>query len=705
MERFHFQTAQPIWAAGRTGEKHCELAFRLIVPKADRTVLSLAASSLYRVWVNGEFVAAGPARSAHGCYPVDQLELTPYLRVRTNVLVVEVLGYGVATYDTVKAPHFLQAEVTQQGRVTAYTSDGRWQCCCLGQRVRQVQRYSFQRAFPEAYRLRAAMQPFYRDASMELPVLEQEVLPPRVWIKRSAPMPQFERLRAVLRAVGLADLARADDGAEEVPAPWETLPTVEGFPLGPETLRLSREGRQALAACRLPGPDRWSLYTFPYDATGFLRLRLTCGGDARLYVLFDECLTDGDVDIERMHCCNVFRYELDGGRHIVQTFAPYTMKAVKLVRQGPVTVESVELVEYQHPPTARTVPLPEDPQLREIYQAALRTFRANAVDVFTDCPSRERAGWLCDSFFQGRVEHVLTGSNEVERAFLENFLLPDRFENLPEGMLPMCYPADHSDGNFIPNWAMWYVLELEEYVARTGDRALAAAARPRVLALCRYFAPFENAFGLLENLDGWVFLEWSRANDPDVVAGVNFPTNMLYQRMLRAAAALYDLPDLNVRAEKLRRTIRARSFDGRFFTDNEVPDGGGYRNPGNRTEVCQYYAFFTGVATPEEDAGLLRTLIDRFGPGRDPRRTLPEVAPANAFIGYYLRLELLYRTGRTEQLLAELRDYFSPMAEKTGTLWEFRAPQASCCHGFASHVICWLAALYGTEAAADVPQT
>lgn len=698
MEPFDFQKARPVWAAGRTGEKNCELAFRLTVEKAGPTVLSLAASSLYRVWVNGEFVAAGPARSAHGYYPVDQLELTRFLRARTNVLVVEVLGCGVATYDTVKAPHFLQAELTCGGTAAAYTSDGRWQCCSLGQRVQQVQRYSFQRAFPEAYRLRAAAQRFYRDPAMELPALEQEVLPPRVWIKRSAPMPRFERLRAVLRAAGTADLARTA-AVEDTPEPWETLPTVEGFPVGPETLRLSREGRQALAACRLNGPDRWFLYTFPYDATGFLRLRLSCGSDARLYVLFDEFLTDGDVDIGRMHCCNVFRYELDGGSHTIQTFAPFTMGAVKLVRQGPVTVESVELVTYQHPPMERAIALPEDPQLRDICQAALRTFRANAVDLFTDCPSRERAGWLCDSFFQGRVEYALTGKNEMERAFLENFLLPDRFEHLPEGMLPMCYPADHPDGNFIPNWAMWYVLELEEYVVRTGDRSLAEAARARVLALCRYFEPFENAFGLLENLDGWVFLEWSRANDPDVVAGVNFPTNMLYQRMLRAAAALYDLPELEARAERLRRTIRARSFDGQFFTDNELREGGGYRNLGNRTEVCQYYAFFTGVAAAEEDAALLQTLIDRFGPGQEGRNPVPEVAPANAFIGYYLRLELLYRTGRTARLLEELRGYFASMAEKTGTLWEFRAPQASCCHGFASHVLYWLAAIYGVGTA------
>ena len=53
----------------------------------------------------------------------------------------------------------------------------------------------------------------------------------------------------------------------------------------------------------------------------------------------------------------------------------------------------------------------------------------------------------------------------MEQNFFENFLLPDRFEHLPPGMLPMCYPADHNDGVFIPNWSLWFVVQLEEYLS------------------------------------------------------------------------------------------------------------------------------------------------------------------------------------------------------------------------------------------------
>jgi len=108
----------------------------------------------------------------------------------------------------------------------------------------------------------------------------------------------------------------------------------------------------------------------------------------------------------------------------------------------------------------------------------VETFRQNSLDLFMDCPSRERAGWLCDSFFTSRAAFDLAGDATVEHNFVENFLLPPTFEHLPDGMLPMCYPSDHNDGCYIPNWAMWFVIELEEYAARSHDQCTASKVIP-----------------------------------------------------------------------------------------------------------------------------------------------------------------------------------------------------------------------------------
>jgi alpha-L-rhamnosidase len=300
-----------------------------------------------------------------------------------------------------------------------------------------------------------------------------------------------------------------------------------------------------------------------------------------------------------------------------------------------------------------------------------------------DCPSRERAGWLCDSFFTARVAKDMTGGTLIEQNLFENYRLPENFAYLPKGMLPMCYPSDHNDGVFIPNWSMWFVVELEEYLSRSGDRATVKALEPRLMGLLEYFKRFRNSDGLLEKLESWVFVEWSKAND--FVQDVNYPSNMLYAEVLAAMGRMYDRPDLLAEAEKIRAVIRQQSFDGEFFVDNALRRDGKLQVTRNRSEVCQYFAFFFHIATPETQPKLWNTLVKDFGPQRKQTKAFPEVHPANAFIGNVLRLELLSRAGLSQQLLDESLAYQFYMVERTGTLWENDGAYASCDHGFASH--------------------
>ena len=108
------------------------------------------------------------------------------------------------------------------------------------------------------------------------------------------------------------------------------------------------------------------------------------------------------------------------------------------------------------------------------------------------------------------------------------------------------------------------------------------------------------------------------------------------------------------------------------------------------TETCQYYAFFFETATPETYPELWKTLLEDFGPGRVEKGLWKAIYPSNAFIGYYLRLELLSRAELGELLLENIEGFFGYMAARTGTLWEHNDTSASCNHGFASHVLVWL---------------
>jgi len=278
----------------------------------------------------------------------------------------------------------------------------------------------------------------------------------------------------------------------------------------------------------------------------------------------------------------------------------------------------------------------------------------------------------------------MSGNTLIEHNFLENFLLPEKFSNIPEGMLPMCYPSDHTNGNFIPNRAMWFVLQLDEYVDRSGDYEMMIDLKPKILSLMDYFKRFENEYGLLENLDKWVFVEWSEANK--FVQDVNYPTNMLYSKVLETVGRLYNLPLYTERSDALKEIILEQSYDEDFFSDNALRENGELIVQDNRTEICQYFAFYFDIVTLESHPELWQRLVEDFGPQRDREKLWPKVHPANAFIGNYIRIELLAEQGLTEQVTDECKKMFLYMAERTGTLWENIYPGTSCCHGFASHV-------------------
>jgi len=698
-----FRSAKPVWVKDRENEKNLAVGFRAILEYegGQPVILKLAGSTVYRIWLNGRFIGYGPARAAHDHYRVDEWVLSSGTVDGANLLAIEVTGYNVNSYDLLDQPSFLQAEVTMGDRVLTATSgdETSFQALVLPDRVQCVQRYSYQRPFAEVYRLREGYDLWRRDfdatfVSEDLAVVEDKTL-----LSRHAPLPTFECRLPVARVV-MGEVVKGD----LPPEPWQDRsltqigPKLGGFPKGDlelvvsddlqclhdKNVRVLDEEEEAYIEMPL-SKNAWEIVDFDTNLSGFIGLQVRCREPVRLQLLFDELLTGNNVDWLRMNTVNAVTYFLEPGDYALETIEPYTLRYLKILSlEGACEVSGIYLRELACPDVDDASFMCSDPELDEIYEAGRETFRQNAVDIFMDCPSRERAGWLCDSFFIGRVEKDLRGVSTIERGFLENFLLPEQFDNLPKGMLPMCYPADHPSGQFIPNWAMWFVLELEEYLARSGDHALASDFEDKVMALIKYLEGFANDEGLLESLESWVFIEWSKAND--FVQDVNYPTNMLHAAMLDAAGRLYNKPDLSQRSEALRAVIREKSFDGEFFVDNAMREKGELVSTGNRTETCQYYAFYFDVATPDSHPTLWKKLVQDFGPGRQDGQHA-EIFPSNAFIGYYLRLELLSRAGLCSRIVDELKGYFLNMARTTGTLWEHNDTSASCDHGFASHVV------------------
>ena len=66
--------ASPVFLSGLAEQSHVQAGFRLdfTAPAGTAPVLRIAGRTFWKVWLDGEFLAAGPARAAHGLARVDE---------------------------------------------------------------------------------------------------------------------------------------------------------------------------------------------------------------------------------------------------------------------------------------------------------------------------------------------------------------------------------------------------------------------------------------------------------------------------------------------------------------------------------------------------------------------------------------------------------------------------------------------------------
>lgn len=700
MVKYTFKSAVPVWEEGKDKEMNYNLVFRSVVDKAEKAVIALTASSMYQMFVNGNLVCEGPARAGHGHYRVDEINISEYLTNDKNIVCIYVDGYYVENYYLVKQPSFLCAEIIVGDEVVAATGKCGFYAWYNSDRIRKVCRYSFQRAFIEAYNCGSAFRSFETDFDINTVPVKLENVGEKIFIERGVPLARFyecdaDKVITRGKAVFTEDCPNPFRIGYGVPSDDNrTFDDAEVYvfdEINKGTYTHYSTAGESAKTVEVPA-NEYVIYKMPTEKTGFIRFDIELCEDAEVIVHFDETLDNGDVTPERLnsHQRGVVWF-FKKGNYSVITNEPYTVNYLKLINksEGKITVKNLGITEFAADIEYKPLNSGNE-NLDLIHKAAIETYKQNAIDIFTDCPSRERAGWLCDSFFTARVEKLLTGKSDVERNFLENFLIAEDVGHIDSRMFPMCFPSDHINGNFIPNWSMWYVVELEEYLLRSGDRELVDMAKDKILSLCSYFESFENSDGLLENLEKWIFVDWSKAND--YVDGVNYPSNMMYAWMLEVVTNLYGDKKYAEKASKIKKTVCEQSYFDGFFRDHAVRDESGNLKlvPEHVTESCQYYAFFTKTATKFTHPKLWKTLVDEFGPGRMEKGLHVDVAPSNAFMGLYIRLDLLSEEGDRDTVLSNIEGFFIHMAKTTGTLWEDKDGAASCNHGFASHVLVWL---------------
>ncbi|MCR5750391.1 MAG: hypothetical protein K6G91_00370, partial [Kiritimatiellae bacterium] len=189
-----FDAAEPIWTTAEKDEINSTIAFTTHFDWDGKAPLKLrlAGCSVFKVFVNGEFAAYGPARGPHGWFRMDEWDLSRVARKGGNRLSIVGVAYNTTTYYIVEHEPFLQAEVLSGGKVVRATGDGKWDAS-FTERVRKAQRYSLQRAQSEVYEVPqyGSWEWWKRDGFVGKSLVITNA-PSVKLLERGAPYPKFE---------------------------------------------------------------------------------------------------------------------------------------------------------------------------------------------------------------------------------------------------------------------------------------------------------------------------------------------------------------------------------------------------------------------------------------------------------------------------------------------------------------------------------
>lgn len=660
-----FAAAVPVWPEGRTMEENAFVGFRgtFTAKTGERPVLRVAGSSLYRAWVNGRFAGCGPVRAGHGYARIDEWPLEKLVRNGTNVVAIEVRAYNFYSGGIINLavqPGFLQAEVLRDDHALCAT--GRDFTFFDLPNVKNVSRWSAERAYIEAYRLKQDWNAWrtMQDLKGGTPVLvkgpkllprilsypDLKVVPGHAAFTTTFDWDASSPKKNPKLAFDSRDAIGRVKAVKSIPVPAATEQAYH--PVG--------KGRGVIAAF---GKNNAVNAGFP----GFI---VRCREPGVMWCVIDEGLIGGVVDpVKRLRHPMAFVLDLQApGEYRIEAFEATSLAyAHVFMESGAAEVGGFFLREYKNPLAYRATFECSDAALNRIFAAAQETCAQNTMDSEMDCPSRERNCCSMDANMVLQGYNLLAGDRDVERLFFENRHFSTNFPGTRAGWLPSHYPANVTFAVYgnIPNLAMWFILHLERHTRETGDRTLADMLRGRVLTAVAELEKYRNADGLLESLPGWTFVGWGNEGQGTNFKGVNHPTNMLWAETLAALARLYGQPERLAEAERVRSAVRRLSWNGTWFRDGDQNS--------KTSEGCQCYAFFCNLASPSTDPDLWRRFVEELGPGR-AKGARPEVIPAETWMGGMMRIDCLLRAGMDRQARADMKRYFQHMADLSGTLWE-----------------------------------
>ena len=330
----------------------------------------------------------------------------------------------------------------------------------------------------------------------------------------------------------------------------------------------------------------------------------------------------------------------DGGAHTFETMTYRTFRYVRLTiktEAEDLTLHDFKSVFTGFPFQAKASLKSNNPLIPQLLDVGFRTARLCAMETYMDCPYYEQLQYIGDARIQALVSLYYAGDERLVRQALDHM----DHSRIAEGITLSRYPTDlHQQ---IPTFSLWYIGMLHDYLRYGKDPSFLKNKLAGMRGILDYFARFEGTDGTLQYIPYWTFSDWvnawPRGIAPVGPSGRSSVLDFQYLWVLQNAAELeryFGYPEMAARYEAkvkaLKPVLIKLYWDaGRgLYADTEVHD--------NYSQHANSLAILAGMpASGVAD----KLLVEK------------DLAPASIYFKYYLHLALT-KAGKGNDYMAWL---------------------------------------------------
>jgi len=652
--------------ANEYGVYHFRKTFELSA-KPDKFVIHVSADNRYKLFVNGELVSLGPARSDLYNWAFETVDIAPQLRSGKNTIAAVVWNF--AQYAPVAQMSFHQTGFIVQGNgpdEQIVNTDRTW---------KGIRNESYSP-------INTDLKTYFVTGPGDKVVAEKY---PWGWEQPGFDDSSWSAVRQIISGGG--------KGARDYPG-WQLTPSaIPMQEMTNERIPVLRKAEGINLPAEFPG--KAGNYTIPASSqvsllidqthltTAYLNLVFSKGKGTEITVKYAESLYNqskqsNDKGNRDQIDGKVFMgYEdqiiADGGdRRSFTSLWWRTYRYIQLeikTAAEPLVLHDIYGNYTGYPfQLASKFSAPEMPELDKILSVGWRTARLCAHETYMDCPYYEQLQYFGDT----RIQAMVTLYNTRDDRLIRNAINDGRQSIVSDGITMSRYPTNLHQ--FIPPFSIWWIGIIYDYWMHRDDNAFVAQQLPYVRLILDFYEQRLRDDASLSYIPYWFFTDWSFPNGepPRTPEGQSSVQDLHFIMGLQLAGEMerkLGMPAFADKYEQIAARMKA-GFKAKYWDDSRKL----FADTPGKTSYSQHaniLAILTNVAEGQEASDLMaRILQDK------------DLTPATIYFSYYLN-RALDKTGMGNSYLNTLNIWRTQLANGLTTWAETSDPYPrSDCHAW-----------------------